>query len=79
MRAPRTTMESAVSPTLCSGTLLPANDESLARSMVGWTMVCVSEMSSRASCFWNASRLATPASLRPSGPRHALGSPANPA
>ena len=49
------------------------------RSMVGWMMVWVSERSSRASCFWNVCRLATPSSLRPSGPAQAPRSPAKPA
>ncbi len=33
-------------------------------SIVGCTSVCVSERSSRASCFWNAMRLSWPSSLR---------------
>ena len=79
MRPPRTTMPCSVSATLCRGTGFSAKDVSLARSIVGWTMVWVRQMSSRASWRWKAWRLATPSSLRPSGPSQAPRSPAKPA
>ena len=79
MRAPRTTIPWAVVPTLCNGTALPANAWSVARSTVGWMIVCVRRESSRASCRWKATRWSWPAVLRPSAPIHAARSPANPA
>ncbi len=68
MRAPRTTIPCSVSPVLCSGTGLSTRLASVARSIVGWTIVWVSEMSSSASWRWKATRLAWPSTLVRSGP-----------
>ena len=74
-RAPRCHLLPA---TLCSGTGLAANDRSFTRSTVGCTIVRQA-VSSRASCFWNDARFATLSTLLPSGPSHAVRSPAKPA
>ena len=76
MRAPRTTIPAPVSPTLCTGTRFPTIWASVDLSMVGWMIVWVSEMSSRASRFWNATRLWAPSSFRPSAPSQSFQRPA---
>ena len=79
IRAPRSTIDVGVSPTLCSGTGLPAIWFSLDLSTVGCTIVWVSDTSSRRSRFWNRTRLSAPSALRSSGPAHSRRRPAKPA
>ena len=59
-----------------TGTRFPTICASVDLSMVGWMIVWVSEMSSRASRFWNATRLRAPSSLRPSAPSQSRQRPA---
>ena len=68
MRAPRTTMPVAVSPTLWSVTWFPTIRGSVALSIVGWMIVWVSERSSRVRRRWNRTRFWAPSSFPWSGP-----------
>ena len=78
MREPLTMMPWGVSPTFRNATSLPAEGTSpFPLSIVGWTIVCVSERSRRLRNFWYFTSLSAPASL-PFAP-HSSDRPANPA